>query len=315
MPEVAPTRSPRANGQTRVASQSRSTSTSSSAKTTISPVALSSPLLRAFESPGSGSRRTRTVTSPPNSALGEAHGRVGLRARCRPRSPRSARLGSRQPRIERKVARTESGRSRVQITTETVGARRRNSSRAATQGGRLGPGMPSASSSHRGKPVVRQMLSHLLGQLGLDPRRQRIRWEARRAAGRPGPGRAASRGGGRGTSDEAKGGPPSAGPRMGGPGSGLADLDLVHSHRHEVGRRRLGRAALNDLHAFNALRSSARSRLASANPAALEITPITIARARRPPLGSPSNSCAEAPDDATRQHDAEMTAFRAEPIP
>ena len=67
-------------GATRVASQSRSTSTSSSAKTTISPVASSSPLLRAFERPGSGSCTTRTGDVAVEVAVWRcATDRVGLR--------------------------------------------------------------------------------------------------------------------------------------------------------------------------------------------------------------------------------------------
>src|SRR3954466_7362426 len=118
------------------------------------------------------------------------------------------------------------------------------------------------------------MLSYLLGQPGLNTRRQLIRWEAgarqvdlNQAERLPVEANEAQ---GRGK----------VGPRARVFGwesrEGLPDFDLVHSHRREVGRRRRGRAALDGLHAFNALRSRTPSRLARANPAALEINPITM---------------------------------------
>ncbi len=147
MPEVAPTLAPRANGPTRVASQSRSTSTSSSAKTTISPLASSSPRLRAFESPGSGSRTDADRDVAVELGLRRSPRRRRPPRRCRPRSPRGARPGTGSSGSSAAVVRTESGRLRVQMTTETEGASRRSSSRAAAHGGGSGLAIPPAVTS------------------------------------------------------------------------------------------------------------------------------------------------------------------------
>ena len=196
-PAAAPTRSPRGEGPASVASQSRSTSTSSSAKTTISP-------LGRLEAPCCGRwsrRRMASGEQPDRRRPREARRRrgrpVGRRpSRCRRRSPRSARSGSGERRIARQRSRPQGGA--VAGGDHDRDARRAlagSSSRAATAWGGIGAGSrPRRARPTRSSPSRRQVPIDLLAELVLDPRAS-ASGASPSAGGRPGPGRAACRGG------------------------------------------------------------------------------------------------------------------------